>query len=119
MNTNLIVSELLHENYQTECDTVGPTNLEDIIGSEVEFVPADYGSNMDLGTAVQTLIVASAFIKTIIDIYVALKKELKRDPEEVELVLKITTKKDLVEKIDKNTQDKLVKAIAKKLKVKG
>jgi len=116
MNTNSMISELLSENLPIECDTVGPTNLEDIVESEVEFVPAEYGSNMDLETAIQTLIVATSFIKTVIDIYVALKKELGRDPEEVELAVKVTAKKDLVRKIDSKTQDKLVKAIAKKMK---
>lgn len=118
MDKNSLVFELLNENYQIECETVGPTNLEDIVGSEVEFAPAEYGSNIDLGAAVKILIAATSFIKNIIDIYIALKKEFGRSPDEAELVVKVTTKKDLVQKIDKNAQEKLIQAIVKKMKAK-
>lgn len=116
VDTNQLVAELLNENFKTECETVGPTNLEDIVESEVEFVPAKHGSNMDLGSTIQILTIASTFIKTAIDLYIAMKNKAERDLEETELLMGIVTKKEIFQKLDKHVQQRLIKSIVTKLK---
>lgn len=116
MDANLIAAEVLEENFQIECETVGPTNLEDIVEGEVSFADAEYGSNMDLGQTIQLLVIAAAFVKTTIDIYRALKKEICHKPDEVEILLKILRDKKVMKNLDKNVQEKLVKAVIKRMK---
>jgi len=78
-------------------------------------VSAKHCSNMDLGGAIQTLVVATTFIKSALDIYTLLKKEIGRDPNENELVIRITSRKDLPHKLNKHTQEQITKAIVRKL----
>jgi hypothetical protein len=116
MNDSLLISELLKESFATECETVGPTNLQDIVESEVGFTSAEHGSYMDLGESIAILISATTFIKTALEIYTLTKKELGREPEKDELEIKIIAKKELVQGLDKKARDRLIKAIIKKLK---
>jgi len=116
MEDQILITELLKENFPVECETVGPTNLEDIVESEVEFVPSQYGSNMDLGTTIQYLLVASTVIKNILDIYAAIKKQTGSDPVEAEITVKLDTHKGGKQKIDEHIQAQLIKSIIKKLR---
>ncbi len=119
MNDSLLITELLKENFHVECETAGPTNLQDIIEAEVDFVSAEHGSYMDLGDAIGTLVIATTFIKTTLDIYTALKKEFGRNPQKDELKIRITTKKDTFQSLDKKTRDRLMKAIIQRLNKKN
>jgi len=117
METNQIVAQVLWENFNVECETVGPTNVEDIIKFDVEFASSQHGSNTDLGNVLQTLVVATTFIKTALDIYVLVKERTKRELSEAELLIEIATKKEIFRKLDKSTQEKLIGAVIKKIKV--
>ena len=113
MNTNEIIVELLKKNYPIESETVGPSNLQDITESEVDFVQADNGSYMDLGSAIGALVVATSFIKNIIDMYASLKKELGRKPENTEI--KTAIKEDMFQKLDAKIREQLINEIIQKL----
>jgi hypothetical protein len=115
MNNSLLVSELLKENYPLECETVGTTNLQDIVETDATFTKAENGSYMDLSSAIGTLTIAAAFIKNVLDIYVILKKELGRDPQKYEIEIQMVNKKDGGKELAPNMRDQLIKAIFQKL----
>jgi len=119
MNIKQVAQEILQENYPIECETVGPTNLQDIVDAEVSFSSAEHGSYMDLGDAIGTLVIAATFVKTVVDIVVAAKKELGREPGKDEIEIRIVTKKETIQKLDKETRERLVKAVIKKIKEKS
>ena len=113
MENDTVVS-LLNEFYPAECDIVGPTNVQDVADG-VEFVSPEHASAMDLSDAIGTLVIATTFIKTVIDIFVALKTELKRKPKTEEIEIKISAPKEIIQKIDEKTRKKLIAEIIKKL----
>lgn len=115
MNNHLFVSELLQENYPIECEIVGAQNLQDIVESEVIFESAESGSYMDLSQTIGLLSVAVTFIKTVIDIYTALKNELKRKPNKNEIEIRIVESKKGFNDLDKASRKRLIKAIIDKL----
>ena len=115
MNEKTITLDVLQDVYPTECEIVGPTNMEDIIDPEINFASAEHGSYLDIGTAISTLAVAATFIKTVIDIVIAAKKELGRNPLKEDIEIRIVGKKEIIRKLDKETQEKLIKSIIKKL----
>jgi hypothetical protein len=116
MSDILLITELLKENFPVECETAGPTNLQDIAEAEVGFEPTEYGSHMDLQSAIGTLVIAATFIKSAIEIYTSLKKELRREPQEDEIEIRIITKREIVQSLDKGTRDRLMRATIWKLK---
>jgi len=115
MNENSLVSELLKENFSTECETVGPTNLQDIAEAQVSFTPSASGAYMDFGEAIGILVVATSFIKNVLDIYVALKKELKRKPRKDEVKDQTTRQTKSYSLLDDLTRERLLIAIIRKL----
>jgi hypothetical protein len=116
MIDNSQIFELLKSHFPEEFEAVGPTNLGDIIAADISFVPSEHGSNMDLGGAIQILIVATSFIKTVIDIYTGLKKELGRDPDEADISIKIKLKKDLFLQLDPIVQRHLIESAIRGLR---
>jgi hypothetical protein len=115
MIDNAFVMEILREEFPIECETVGPTNLQDIVEAEVDFIPAEEGSYMDVGDAIGALALAATFVKTVVDMYIVLKKELGRKPQKHEIEVKITIPKKVSQNLDAKTREKLLKEIVQKL----
>ena len=111
---NGIVLNLLNEFYSAECEIVGPTNVQDVADG-AEFVSPEHASAMDLSDAIGTLIIATTFIKTVVDIFVVLKTELKRKPKTEEIEIKISAPKGVIHNIDEKTRKRLIAEIIKKL----
>lgn len=113
MNEKQITLEILQENYPIECETVGPTNLQDIVDAEVSFASAQHGSYMDLGDAIATLALAATFVKTVVDIAVAVKTE-ERELNKKTVDERIVISKEILQKLDKETLERLIMAVIKR-----
>lgn len=119
MNESLLISEILKEDFPVECEAVGPANLEDIIEGEAEFTSAEHGSYMDLGDAIAILVAATTIIKNVIEIYIDVKDKRGHHPEKDELdeiEERVFSKKEYSHRLDKETRDRLMKTIIRKLK---
>ena len=106
MEKDMVVS-LLNEFYPAECEMAGPTNVQDVVDG-AEFISPEHASAMDLSDAIGTLIIATTFIKTVVDIFVALKTELKRKPKVEEIEIKISVSKEIIQKLNEKSRKKII-----------
>jgi len=119
MELNLFVTKLLKKHFLNECTTVGPTNLKDIVESTVNFKSPKFGSSLDLENSIQILIVASTFIKIVVDLYITIKKEKSRNPSKAEIKERLIIKEEINQRIEISIQDEIIKSIIHELKEKG
>ena len=112
---NELLFELLKENFPSEYETVGPTNVDDIIKGNVDFIPSEFGSNMDLSSAIGILVAAVTFIKSVLEIYKLIKKDLRRSPKKEDIEVRIIIKNEIYQVIDGKMLDHLLNEIIYKI----
>lgn len=116
MEDSEIIIAVLRETFPDECKRVGRTNLADIAecGGEVNLVPLDGASRLDLTATLALIASAAAILSSAIKIVADLAGARKTD-KEISVEVKMSLPKSVTEKLDPEALERLIDRFSAKI----
>lgn len=116
-NTALII-EILEEFWGYECEIAGPTNTEDIALGVSGFTKVDGASNLDLQTALTTLVLGVELVKHSLEVYKALSSNSSKKPSSKDFKNKVEQGiSEQLNQIEESKRFNVYEEILKKLNI--